>query len=311
MDNRGQNRSNASQKKVNSSGRPVNKTVSPQNRTAGNGPRRQGQAAKKKLFDKKITITPRMTLYIAIGAVLLTLVILAMVNIIIGVRSIEVSGTRLSNAEEIISVSEIKEGSGYFSYNTSKAEKKVLEAVPCVSEIEISRSMFGKVRITVTEKKALWYVEFFGNYLALSDTLEVVRIEDTKRSYIDKGLVRIDFPEVHSAILRKPIEFSDGDRDCSFIWDFLSKIQESDFYKEGRMDQICIESKFEIFVVCDLKYKIKIGKYANVDFKLKEVKKALNHGDFGEDEKWELDASGAPDIVSRPEPKLDFEYLIP
>ena len=252
-----------------------------------------------------------MTLYIVIGAVLLTLIILAAVNIIIGVRSIEVTGTRLSSREEIISAAGLKEGSGYFSYNTSKSEKKVLDAIPCISEIKISRSMFGKVKITVSEKKALWYVELFGNYLALSDTLEVIRSEETKRSYIEKGLVRIDFPEVQSAILRKTIEFTDGDRDCSFIWDFLAKIQESDFYKEGRLDQICIESKFEIFMVCDLKYKIKIGKYANVDFKLKEAKKGLLHGDFGEDEKWEIDVSSAPDIVCRPEDNFDFGYLMP
>ena len=302
MNNRGQVRRAAPDR------RQQNRAVPPQSR-----PRReQGQApVRKPGGSNNPRLTPRMTLYLAIGAVLLAFVVLAVVNIIIGVRNIEVSGTHLSNPEEIVSAAGIKEGSGYFSYNTSKAEKKVLSAIPCVSEIKISRSMFGKVKITVTEKTALWYVEFFGNYLALSDTLEVIRVEDVRSSYIEKGLVRIDFPEVHSAVLRQPIEFSDGDRDCSFIWDFLSEIQESDFYKAGRLNQIGIESKFEIFVVCDLKYKIKIGKYSNVSFKLNETKKALGNETFSGEEKWELDASGAPDIISRPENQLDFGYLAP
>ena len=240
--------------------RPVNKSVPPQVRKPM--ARQEGQAPAQRPSHRQRP-APTTTLYIVIGAVLLTLLILATVNIIIGVRSIEVEGCFLSNPDEIASAAGIAEGSGYFSYNTSKAEKKVLESIPCISEIKISRSMFGKVRITVEEKRALWYVEFFGNYMALSDTLEVIRNEETKGLYIEKGLVRIDFPEVQSAILTRQIEFSDGDRDCSFIWDFLSEIQESDFYKEGRLDQICIKSKFEIFVVCDLKYKINIGKYAN------------------------------------------------
>ena len=257
------------------------------------------------------TPSSKMTLYIVVGAVLLALVVLATVNIIIGVRSIEVEGCFLSNPNEIISVSGIKEGSGYFSYNTGKAESDVLSKIPCVSDIKISRSMFGKVRITVSEKNALWYVEVFGNYLALSDSLEVIRNEEIPGPYIEKGLVRIDFPEVHSAILSRPIEFSDEDRDCSFIWDFLSEIQSSELYKEGRINQICIETKFEIFVVCDLKYKINIGKYASAEFKLNETKKALSHEMFKGEEKWEIDASRAPDIISRPENKLNFGYLEP
>ena len=288
--------------------RPVNKSVPPQARKPATP--QEGQAPIRRPIRKQ-RLAPATTLYIVIGAVLLTLLILATVNIIIGVRSIEVEGCFLSNPDEIASAAGIAEGSGYFSYNTSKAEKKVLESIPCISEIKISRSMFGKVRITVEEKKALWYVEFFGNYMALSDTLEVIRNEETKGLYIEKGLVRIDFPEVQSAILTRQIEFSDGDRDCSFIWDFLSEIQESDFYKEGRLDQICIKSKFEIFVVCDLKYKINIGKYANVEFKLNEAKKTLNHEMFKADEKWEIDASIMPDVSSHPQNDLDFGYLIP
>ena len=64
-------------------------------------------------------------------------------------------------------------------------------------------------------------------------------------------------------------------------------------------------------MVCDLKYKIKIGKYSNVGFKLNETKKALVNEIFSGENRWELDASGAPDIISRPENQLDFGYLAP
>ena len=230
---------------------------------------------------------------------------------IIGVRSIEVEGTDMSSAEEIVSASGIREGSGYFSYNTGKAERAVLESVHTVEEIKITRSVFGKVRITVTEKKAIWYTEFFGNYLALSDALEVIKSEESFKGYEDRGLVRLDLPVVHSAILGRPIEFSDGDRDCSFIWSFLDEIRECELYKEGRIDQVCVETKFEIFVVCDLKYKIKLGRYSSACFKLNKARDVLRDETFSGEGKWEIDVSGAPDIVSRPEDQLDFEHLIP
>ncbi len=286
-----------------------------QRRNVGNTAKQMNRAvppAKKRQPEKqKPTVLSKMPIYLAIGAVILIFVIIAAVNMIIGVRSVEVTGTDMSSPEEIITAAGIKEGNGYFSYNTGKAEEKVLKSIPCIKEIEISRSLFGKVKITVTEKKALWYTEFFGSYLALSDTLEVIRSDESKKTFIERGLVRLDFPEVNSAVLGRPIEFSDDGRDCSFIWTLLSEIQDSELYKEGRLDQLCIETKFEIFAVCDLKYKIKMGKYSNASFKLNRARDALRDEMFTVDGKWEIDVSDAPDIISRPEDQLDFGYLIP
>ena len=297
MDNRGPRRAEAPRRNVGGPARQMNKAVPPI---------KKGQAE-----SPKPDLSPKTILYLAMGAVILLFVIMAAVNIILGVRSVEVIGTDMSSPDEIMSVAGIKEGNGYFSYNRSRSEEKVLQSIPCIKEIDISKSIFGKVKITVSEKKALWYTEFFGNYLALSDTLEVIRSDESKKSFVERGLVRLDFPEVNSAVLGRPIEFSDDGRDCSFIWDLLSEIQGSELYKEGRLDQLCIETKFEIFAVCDLKYKIKIGKYSNASFKLNKARDVLRDEIFSADGKWEIDVSGVPDIVSRPEDKLDFGYLIP
>ena len=259
----------------------------------------------------KSFFTPKMTLYFAIGAIALLLLICMLVSFIIGVRSIEVKGCDMASAEEVISASGISEGSGYFSYNTGKAEKKILDSLPCLTEADIDRSIFGRVIITVSEKKAYWYTEIFGEYYVLSESLEVIRRTDDKSELIGRGLVRLDFPEVKSAVLGRVIEFTDGDRDCSFIGDFLVEIRESELYKSGRMDQICIETKFEIFVVCDLKYKINIGKYSSADIKLDMVAKALEDEQFAGEDLWQIDVSNVSRIVTRQDYGLDFSYLKP
>lgn len=263
------------------------------------------------LIRLKKFFTPKMTLYFAIGAIALLLGACMLISFIIGVRSIEVRGCDMTSPEEIISVCGLTEGSGYFSYNTSKAEEKILNKIPCITEADIDRSVFGKVIITVNEKKAFWYTEVFGEYYAMSESLEIIRRTDKKKEFVDRGLVRLDFPEVKSAVLGRVIEFTDENRDCSFISGFLSEIRESELYKSGRLDQICIETKFEIFVVCDLKYKINIGKYSSADIKLDMVAKALEDEQFEGDGCWQIDVSNVSRIVTRQDYELDFSYLKP
>lgn len=288
MDNRGRN--------INSPRVPVSKKVPP--RTQG-----KGQAPKK---------DPRgIYLYAAIGAVILILVACAVVNMIIGVRTVEVVGSDLSTREEIISIAGIKEGSGYFSYNTRKSENKVLENIPCVEEINITRSIFGKVKITVVEKKAFWYVQIFNEYYALADDLEVIRRSEDFKEFCDRGLVRIDFPKIESFILGLPLEFSDEDRDCSFIWDFLSEIKDSQLYQERRLYQICIKNKFEIFIVSDLKYEINIGKYSSAKLKLDTVREVLSSEKLNDGNKWEITVMDDLKVVPRIENDLDFSHLAP
>lgn len=256
--------------------------------------------------------TPQMTMYFAIGGVLLALIVCMVINMAIGVRSIEINGNDMSSATEITDIAGIKEGSGYFSYNTAKAEENVLRLIPCIEEIHISRSVFGKVNISVVEKEAYWYTALFGEYFVLSDKLEVIKKTDLKKELIERGLVRIDFPEVKSAILGKTIEFTDEDRDCSFIFEFLSEVRESELYKQGRLDQICIETKFEIFIVSDLKYKINVGRYSNVKLKLDRVETMLSNEIFEDDQKWEINFVESKDeIAPRPAPELNFDHLKP
>jgi cell division septal protein FtsQ len=146
-------------------------------------------------------MSARLKLILAFSAIAFLFAVFAVINILIGVREIEVRGIELCTRDEILSIAGIKEESGYFSYNTSEAEQKIKEIYPCVTDIRISRSMFGKVTVSVTEEKAFWYVESYNEYFALSMDLRVIKSSEERNRFIECGLVRIDFPEVRSAVL--------------------------------------------------------------------------------------------------------------
>ena len=248
---------------------------------------------------------------ISLSAIAAVILICFAVGYFIGVQSIEVTGADLASPDEIIVASGITEGSGCFSYNTTKIEDKILEKLPCISEVEVKRSAFGRVSIAVTEKTAYWYTQLFGECYVLSEELEVIRITDDKAEVVARGLVRLDFPRVDSALLGRIIEISDDGRDCSFVSEFLSEIRESEIYKEGRLDGVFMETKFEIFAVCDLKYKIILGKYSSAKLKLDTARLAIFDDSFSGEGSWSFDVSSLPKVVTRQDDELDFSYLLP
>ena len=82
-------------------------------------------------------------------------------------------------------------------------------------------------------------------------------------------------------------------------------------FTEGRIDQLKLETKFEIFVVCDLKYKINLGKYSGAALKLSSVEKAMEDKMFSENYTFEIDASDVGNITARINEELNFSYLKP
>ena len=256
-------------------------------------------------------ISPKLKIVVALAAIALIFVACMVANIAIGVREIEVEGLRLCTREEILEAAGIEEGSGYFSYNASKAEKRIAELYPCVIDVNVSRSTFGKVTVSVTEKNALWYVESYGEYFALSDELEVIKNSESRERFINCGLVRLDFPEIKSAVLGKPIEIRDGDRDCAYVSELLDDVSNTNIYKSGRLYQIQIKTKFEVFMVVDREYLVSIGNCTNVEGKLGLLEKALADARFDGNETWEIIVSDTSNPTARKNAELDFSYLYP
>ena len=291
-----------------------------------NGERRQGQSQRvtnnrsaeapartshAKNAPRTPQISVKLKLILAFSLIALIFIVSAVINISIGVREIEIKGIELCTRDEILSIAGIEEGSGYFSYNTSSAEKRIKELYPCVVDINISRSFFGKVTVSVTEEKALWYVESYSEYFALSEDLCVIKSEESKKRFVECGLVRLDFPEIKSAVLGKTIEIRDDDRDTSYVFSLLSDIRATDLYKAGRVDQIKIKNKFDVYVVIDRRHLVSIGNCTEIAYKLGQVRDVLRDSRFDWTKKSEILVFDPASPTVRENPELDFSYLDP
>ena len=271
----------------------------------------QNAQKQEKNVTREQKISTKLKIIVAWATIAVIFAVCMTINISIGVREIEVEGLGLCTREEILDATGISEGSGYFSYNTSKAEKKVKELFPCVVDISVSRSVFGKVTVRVTEEKAFWYIESYGEYFALSEELTVIKSSEYRDRFISCGLVRLDFPEVKSAVLGKTLEIRDGDRDCAYVPELLADVRETNIYKSGRLDQIKIKTKFEVFMVVDCRHLVSIGNCTEVTGKLRQVEKMLNESMFEGDKSFEILVSDISSPTARENSELDFSYLRP
>ena len=256
-------------------------------------------------------ISPKLKIVAAFATVAVIFIVCMAVNISIGVREIDIEGNVLCTREEILEAAGLEEGSGYFSYNTSKAEKGVRERFYCIEEISISRSSFGKVKVKVSETKAHWYVESYGEYFALSDDLTVIKSDDRRDGFINCGLVRLDFPEIKSAVLGKTLEIRDGDRDPSYVSELLSDIQKTEIYLSGRIFEIRIKTKFEVFVVVDRRHLVSIGNCNDIENKMKALNRTLADSHFEGEGLWEINVSDVGSPTARENAELDFSHLYP
>ena len=301
---------------------PSARPTSPHPRNIGNNAQRASSVVKRQAErstapqkEKRPSLLRRISLKVRILAafalVAVIFIVCMAVNISIGVREIVIEGNALCTRDEILGAAEIEEGSGYFSYNTSKAEKKVREQFYCVEEISISRSVFGRVTVKLTETDAHWYVESYGEYFALSDDLTVVKSDEKRDRFISCGLVRLSFPEIKSAVLGKTLEIRDGDRDTSYVGELLEDVQETELYKTGRIFEIKVKTKFEVFIVVDRRHFVTIGNCNDVEGKMRALSRTLSDDHFVGDGFWEINVSDAASPTARENAELDFSYLYP
>ncbi len=261
--------------------------------------------------ETKKELSVRMKVILCVSALALVFATFAIVNACIGIKEISVEGAVLCTEEEILYAAEIETGKGYFSYNSSKAEKRVKELLPCVDRIRISRSFLGRVKVTLEEVKGYWYVENHGEYFALSKELVVIKSDESRDRFISCGLIRLDLPEIRSLFYGEPIEIFDEGRDVSYVSKLLADMMETELYTEGRLDQVDIKNKFSVYAVVDMKYRVHLGNCTNVDKKIFNLDNVLRSGKLDGEDRWEIDLSDLSNIVTSKNHKLDFSHLSP
>lgn len=84
------------------------------------------------------------------------LVYLLFFSSLLGVQSVEVSGTKRVAKEDVLRLAEVRTAEPILSYDTGAAEERI-GALPQVAEVEVGRSLPSTLTIEITERTPLAY----------------------------------------------------------------------------------------------------------------------------------------------------------
>ncbi len=84
------------------------------------------------------------------------------------INKIEVTGTNILTAGEVISASTVGYGRNVFRTSTGVAEKRVME-LPYVRDVKVARKFPATIKITVTECEISGYIKYSDTYIYLDE----------------------------------------------------------------------------------------------------------------------------------------------
>ena len=121
----------------------------------------------KRVKKKKLNIKAFIILLLVIYLIVMFFYTLFTIKI----KNIYISGTNLLTDNEIIEVAEIKDYPAIFKTSKSKLKKKI-ETLELVENVEIEKTLTGKLTMKITERKPLFYNRN-SNKVVLSNKKEV------------------------------------------------------------------------------------------------------------------------------------------
>lgn len=228
-------------------------------------------------------------LMIAVMSVLTAVTLITYICSFLPVKKISVYGMAYYEQSDVIGNSGIKHGDKLYSISESKTEKLILENCPYVNEVKVKRVFPNKVMIIVDEKMPKWYVELSGNRYILDDSLTVIEETLAIDGYGAKDVPQLILPNVRSLMIGEQPEFGKDEQELKRSLELIYEIGNSSL--KYRMTLVDVESRFDINIEVDGKYKVYMGDESNIAEKLLVVGEILKSDALKDCVGAEIDAS--------------------
>ena len=199
------------------------------------------------------------------------------------IDAITVEGKTRYKNDEIIKSSQISLGDNLLLYNTSPAADNILNDFPYIETVDIQKRLFNSINIKVTEAKPTSIVESGGKYIVLSKSGKIIEITD-KKTYDVPTVLGAKLTDVK---LSSKIRYNDKN-----LKKYLDRVLEaiSDNELKDKISTVDINNTSAIVLTKKNGFKIIIGNFENVDYKIKTAAYILTNN-VNEDAKGTLDVS--------------------
>ena len=245
--------------------------------------------------DKKKTVRIVLTVFMCVCA-LFTLFIF--IRSFLPVTRFELSGVTQYDKAEIIGYSGIKKGDRLYSIDLKETEKTLLENCAYIEEVEVEREFPNKIVFRIIEKTPHWYVDIAGDYYSIDSNFYVIEESKTKDKFVNLNVPQLILPNLRQLICGELPDFGADETEIKKVLELVFAVQSTNF--KTRITLVDIESRFDVNIVVDGKYKVYMGDISNISEKLLAVEKILKSGDLEDFAGAEIDASMPETITVDP-----------
>ena len=211
------------------------------------------------------------------------------------VRSFELMGMTQYEVGELAGLSGIELGDRLYSIDVDHARKGIMDSCPYVEDIAIKRKFPGTVVFDVSDKMAHWYVELSGDYYVLDSELSVIEETVSREKLVRAGVPQLVLPSLKRLVCGEQPVFGKDETEVVKALELIAAVQGTAF--KARLTLVDMESRFDVNIEVDGKYKVYMGDISNISEKLSAVEKILDNEQVSSYAGAEIDVS-VPDTVS-------------
>jgi len=163
------------------------------------------------------------------------------------IKKVVIKGDHPYRVSEIMNAAEIDYDEFLFSKDPDEIESKILEKLPYIREVKVTRLWFSKIVIKVESDKDHYYMKLTENSndcFILSKDLRVINYKSSVDSLKDSSLVYIELPylDIETCVLGKTVEYGQADKN-KYVKEMLDYFYGQE-YAEA-ITAIGLKSKFE------------------------------------------------------------------
>ncbi|MBE6601448.1 MAG: hypothetical protein E7637_02940 [Ruminococcaceae bacterium] len=219
----------------------------------------------------------RIAMLGVMGCIVLTALLLLILPLF-RVTSLEVTGSRMYEKQEILDAAELYVGQELFAIGSDDAIRERIyawETNGYIVDVHITRR-FGKIKLTVIEKENVMYTQSNGRYYVLDGNLCLLYVTDDVSRL--EGLPQVTLPTVTSFQKGKPASFAENVPDTAYISSLLEEMNEQGIWE--RVTSIDFSKKYNVSYVLEGACRVQLGKVSDLSVKfslVEEIMSRKNH----------------------------------
>lgn len=244
---------------------------------------------------------------IAITLLVVTLIISAVLGIyrnVFVISEITFDAGGIYSPEELLNSSGIEIGDNLYSFSSRIVSNNLIMQYPMIKSFKVVRQVPDRITFTAETEECEFYVNIHGETRYVSRSLRLLTETTASEAKAD-GAISLKLPQISSAISGSEIEF-DESRYANVTKLLISAVLSSEL--ADRIKAIDVRDIYDITLVCDDLYLLKIGSVSDAALKLKIAAAVLRDDMFNGANKATLDLTSTEETGVIIDNQLKFDY---